>query len=462
MAPAKAFLAASTTLHVIKRSVSKIEFIEDQKAMAVEYTSETQSLLDASLAAGLPHYHACAGQARCSTCRVLVIDGLESFGSRSPKEAELAAQRRWPETVRLACQSRPTGPASVRRHVHDAIDADLAWGEADNRPAAEEKQIGLLFCDISDFTSIAESQLAYDLGHSLNRFFKQLGDPILANHGVINKYLGDGMLAVFGLESPTHDEYARQAVRASLRMLAAVQNLNGYLRDHFGFSFEPRIGLHYGSVLVGKLGHPDKIDFTVIGDAVNAASRFEASNKNHGTRLLASEDLVGPILPSLEIGRSFEAQLRGRSGSVRLFEILGFLESDPVFLVQSTFEIIAPKADAFSMDFYRRLFALHPEIEHLFARTDMATMRLMLMRMIGVTVRGLHNLPKILPDLRALGMRHAGYGVREEHFDFVEDALLHALGVHLGEAFRSDVRQGWRDVLGLIRRAMLSGLLLKK
>ena len=147
---------------------------------------------------------------------------------------------------------------------------------------------------------------------------------------------------------------------------------------------------------------------------------------------------------------------------MRLFEILGFLESDPVFLVQSTFEIIAPKADAFSMDFYRRLFALHPEIEHLFARTDMATMRLMLMRMIGVTVRGLHNLPKILPDLRALGMRHAGYGVREEHFDFVEDALLHALGVHLGEAFRSDVRQGWRDVLGLIRRAMLSGLLLKK
>ena len=371
--------------------------------MAVECAPEAQSLLDASLAAGLPHYHACAGQARCSTCRVLVIDGLESFGPRSPKEAELAARHRWPETVRLACQSRPTGPAKVRR------------------------------------------------------FFKQLGDPILANHGVINKYLGDGMLALFGLDSPRHDECARQAVRASLRMLAAAQNLNGYLQSHFGFSFEPRIGLHYGSVLVGQLGHPDKIDFTVIGDAVNTASRIEASNKNHGTRLLASEDLVAPILPSLEIGRSFEAQLRGRSGSVRLFEILGFLENDPVFLVQSTFEIIAPKADAFATDFYRRLFALHPEIELLFVRVEMTTMRLMLMRMIGVTVRGLHNLPKILPDLRALGMRHSSYGVRAEHFDFAEDALLHALTVHLGEAFCPEVRQGWRDVFGLIRRAMLSG-----
>ena len=136
--------------------------------------------------------------------------------------------------------------------------------------------------------------------------------------------------------------------------------------------------------------------------------------------------MVAPILPSLEIGRSFETYLRGRCKRVRLFEILGFLESDPIFLVRSTFEMIAPKADAFAKDFYRRLFALQPEIEFLFARTEMATMRLMLMRMIGVTVGGLHNLPKIRSELRALGMRHSGYGVRAEHFDFAEDALLHA------------------------------------
>jgi class 3 adenylate cyclase/hemoglobin-like flavoprotein len=441
----------------MKRTAPQIEFVEDQKVMAVQCLPESQSLLEASLAAGLPHFHACGGQARCSTCRVLVLDGLESFGPRSPEEAELAAQRCWPDAVRLACQSHPTGPAKVRRLVHDPIDADLASGGTDAWPAAEEKNIGLLFCDISDFTRIAEGQLAYDLVHSLNRFFKQLGDPIVANHGVINKYLGDGMLALFGLDSPTPDECARQAVRASLRMIAAAKNLNEYLQDRFGFSFEPRIGLHYGSVVVGQLGHPDNIDFTVIGDAVNTASRIEAANKNHGTSLLASEDLVGPILPSLEIGRSFETQLRGRTGSVRLFEILGFLESDPIFLVQSTFEIIAPKADAFAADFYRRLFALHPEIEFIFDGVEMATMRQMLMRMIGIAVRGLHHLPQLLPELRALGIRHAGYGVRAEHFDSTEDALLHALAVHLGEAFRADVREGWREVFGLIRRAMLSG-----
>ncbi len=432
-----------------------IEFLEGQRAISVECAADTKSLLDASLAAGLPHYHACSGKARCSTCRVLVIDGLASFGPRSADEAELATKRNWPDAIRLACQSCPTGPAKVRRLVNDAIDADLANCDVSGWPTAEEKRLGLLFCDISGFTTIAEKQLPYDIVHSLNRFFKQLGDPILANHGIINKYLGDGMLALFGIDNPSHEECARQAIRASLRMLAAAQNLNRYLEDHFGYSFEPRIGLHYGSVVVGQVGHPKKRDFTVIGDAVNTASRIEVLNKNHGTRVLASEDLVAPILPSLEIGRRFEARIRGRSESVRLIEILGFLERDPAFLVQSTFEIIAPKADAFARDFYRHMFAKHPEIERLFARVEMATMRLMLMRMIGVTVRGLQNLPEILPALRDLGMRHAGYGVRAEHFDFAEDALLHALALHLGDAFAPEVRQGWRDVFDLIRRAML-------
>jgi class 3 adenylate cyclase/hemoglobin-like flavoprotein len=433
-----------------------IEFIEEQKPRPVECPAGTPSLLAASLAAGLPHHHACEGQARCSTCRVLVIDGLESFGPRSGKEAELAAQRHWPDTVRLACQSCPHGPAKVRRLVHDFIDADLANCQADGWPVAEEKQIGVLFCDISGFTTIAEDQLAYDIVHSLNRFFKQLGDPIFANHGVINKYLGDGMLALFGLSNSTHEECARDAVRASLRMLAAARHLNEYLQTHFGFSFEPRIGLHYGSVIVGQVGHPDNIDFTVIGDAVNTASRIEALNKNHGTRVLASEDLVAPILPSLEVGRRFETRIRGRTESVRLVEILGLLESDPVFLVQSTFEIIAPKADAFAADFYRHLFARHPEIEPLFARVEMATMRTMLMRMIGVTVRGLHNLPQVLSNLRDLGMRHVGYGVRPEHFDFTEEALNHALALHLGDSFGPEVRQGWQEAFNLVRRAMLS------
>src|SRR5690606_35800064 len=115
----------------------------------------------------------------------------------------------------------------------------------------------------------------------------------------------------------------------------------------------------------------------------------------------------------------------------------------------------ASNAEAFSEDFYRYLFSQHPEIKPLFAHVEMATMQAMLMRMIGVIIRGLHNLPEILPGLRDVGLRHVGYGVRPEHFAFAEAALLHTLALHLGAAFTSDVRQGWQEVLDLIQRAML-------
>lgn len=306
--------------------MADIEFIEGHRSVLVRCADPRQTLLDASLAAGISHYHACEGKARCSTCRVLVIDGSGALGERSGPEVELARQRGWPEMIRLACQIRPTGPAKVRRVVNDDVDVALACRECGDWPAAEERAMALLFCDIRGFTEIAEQHLAYDVVHALNRFFKQLGDPIIANRGIINKYMGDGFLALFGAEGGAREECCLQAARAGVGMLAAARVLNVYLEDHFGFSFEPRIGMHYGRVLVGPMGHPSRVDFTVIGDAVNAASRIEASNKAHGTDILASEELVGPIRGVVRTGRVFEGRLRGRRGKVLLNEILGIEE----------------------------------------------------------------------------------------------------------------------------------------
>lgn len=435
--------------------VGTVHFMEGQQSIAVDCSLPGGNLLAASLAAGVPHYSACGGNGRCSTCRILVIEGIETFGPRSEAESALAEARRWPDTVRLACQATTCGPAKVRRIVNDDIDADLALHDNDEWPAAEEREIALLFCDIAGFTQIAESQLPYDLVHSLNRFFKQIGDPILANGGVINKYLGDGLLALFGVEGATREDASRRAARAALRILAATRYLNVYLREHFGFTFEPRIGLHYGRVLLGQVGHPEKIDLTVIGDAVNTASRIETANKDCGTRLLASEAFVEPLRATLEFGRIFDGvALRGRDERHRLYEIAGFREIDSVYLVQSTFEQLAPQADAFGQTFYRELFRLHPAIEPLFARTDMREMRRMLMRMIGVAVRGL---PAVSPLLADLGARHAGYGVLEEYYPIAGAALIHALRTHLGEAFVPEVEEAWTEVYGLIAKAMLAG-----
>ncbi len=292
--------------------------------------------------------------------------------------------------------------------------------------------------------------------HSLNRFFRQIGDPILANGGVINRYLGDGPLALFGVNGGSREECSLQAVRASLRMLSAVRGLNVYRQEHFGFTFELRIGLHFGRVVVGQIGHPEKVEFTVIGDAVNAASRFEGVNKGHGTQLLASEDLVAPILETLLIGQTIEEiLLRARQEPLHLYEITGFREVDSVFLLQSTFEQIAPQADAFAECFYEQLFALKPELKELFAKTDMGVMRRMLIRMIAVTVRGL---PGISDQLRELGARHVGYGASPAHYAFAIEAMLSALRTHLSTAFVPEVEKAWTGVLHMIRETMLEGI----
>jgi class 3 adenylate cyclase/hemoglobin-like flavoprotein len=385
---------------------------------------------------------------------VTVIDGALGLGDRTAGEIELASTRRWPDTMRLACQCRPTGDAKVRRVIADDIDADMAAHEMAGWPVAEERDMALLFCDIEAFTKITEHQLAYDVVHSLNRFFKQMGDPILANGGTINKYLGDGLLALFGMDGASHEDCSRRAIRASLRMIAAAGQLNSHLLDRFGFVLEPRIGLHFGRILMGQMGHPENIELTVIGDSVNAASRIEEANKRHGTRVLASEDLVAPILSSLDIGKTIETNLRGRRGRVRLFEIRGFREIDPVLRVQATFEQLTPHADAFAKSFYRRLFELEPELRTLFASTEMVAMRRMLMRMIGLTV---HRLPEILPQLMDLGARHAGYGVKPEYYPIARNALLHALREHLGADFVPEVEQAWQETFDIIRDTMLKG-----
>jgi len=280
-----------------------IKFIEGRQTRMVE-CPQNASLLEASLASGIPHYHTCGGMGKCSTCRVLVVEGEESLSPRSTKEATLATEKHWPAFVRLACQTRLNGSATVRRFVTDDIDADMASGEAAGRPSSEELDVAILFCDIERFTSIAEQNLAYDITHALNRFFKQVGDPILANGGIIHRYLGDGLLALFGVDGASRQESSLRAIRAGLRMLMATRSLNDYLRENFGFTFEVRIGAHFGRVLVGRIGHPERPDFTVVGDAVNIASKIEAANKEYATRFLVSEELAETIRETLRLGKT--------------------------------------------------------------------------------------------------------------------------------------------------------------
>src|SRR5262245_28206535 len=165
----------------------------------IEEADDGLTLLQISLKHGLAHLHECGGNARCSTCRVMICEGLENVLPRNQAEQRLADAKGFEPDIRLACQTRLRGPISLRRLVYD--DKDVAVVRAEEGPSTGcERAVAILFSDIRDFTPFAEANMPYDVVHILNRYFLVMGDAVLENGGYIDKYIGDGMMALFGVD----------------------------------------------------------------------------------------------------------------------------------------------------------------------------------------------------------------------------------------------------------------------
>ena len=301
-----------------------IHFLPDDRHVEV---ADGETILTASLRADIPHAHACGGMARCSTCRVLVLEGIESCGPRTPPEKELAEQLDFSDDVRLACQTTVHGDLSIRRPVIDRVDlalANLLGRSRATERVGKERHLAILFADIAGYTPFAESLMPYDVTHVLNRYFFLMGEVIQSHGGHISDYIGDGLMALFGIEGDGDQAvHAAQAVRAGLGMFEALNELNPYLQTMYGREFDIRVGVHVGEVVVGTIGIAPMEKLAAIGDAVNFASRIEAASKEAGTRFLVSKETEGKLDESFQIGRSFEVPIKGKAGTHTLYEILG-------------------------------------------------------------------------------------------------------------------------------------------
>jgi adenylate cyclase len=291
----------------------------DGTSIAVDDPGHT--LLQLALKHGVPLLHECGGNARCSTCRVMISDGMENVLPRNDAEQKLAEFKGFEDDVRLACQTRVRGPVRVRRLVHDKTDAAIAEAEHGESSGCE-RSLAILFSDIRDFTPFSESNLPYDVVHMLNRYFLTMGDAVLQNDGYIDKYIGDGMMALFGVSGGDPRSACLAAVRTALQMLDSLAELNRYLREHFAVEFRMRIGIHYGDVVLGQMGHPKKMQLTAIGDSVNTASRIETAVKGTTANLLVSEAVYGHIKDDVETGIEVDAVLRGKHGTYKLYEVV--------------------------------------------------------------------------------------------------------------------------------------------
>jgi class 3 adenylate cyclase/nitrite reductase/ring-hydroxylating ferredoxin subunit len=159
----------------------------------------------------------------------------------------------------------------------------------------------------------------YDVLYLLNRYFVQAGEIVEENGGYIDKFVGDGLMALFGIDD--QPDAPLRSVNAALKTLAAVDRMKPYFSSMYGVDFDIRIGLHYGEAVIGSLGSMGHERMTAIGDVVNVASRVETANKEAGTRLLITDALYERVRDSVEAGDFIRTRLRGTSDRVTLHEI---------------------------------------------------------------------------------------------------------------------------------------------
>ncbi|WP_171133266.1 adenylate/guanylate cyclase domain-containing protein [Ruegeria sp. HKCCA6707] len=270
-----------------------------------DVTSEKgMTLLEMSQSNGVPHTALCGGKGRCTTCRVIVEDGAGKLPPPSEAEARSLAAVGAAEGTRLACQLRPTEPLTVFRVFRPEGGRDRAHASQ-----GQERQLAVLFLDMRGFTARTTGQLPYDIVFLLNRFFDAIVPSITAHGGTVDKYMGDGLLAMF--ETPDAESSARASLAAAADIGRALARFNQQLEAEGSPAIRIGMGLHLGDLVLGEIGAAKHAPRTIIGDAVNVASRLEGETKALSVELLASAKVLQAAGIEPDRSQLREFRLRG-------------------------------------------------------------------------------------------------------------------------------------------------------
>ena len=274
------------------------------------------SILEASRVGDIPHYSVCGGRGRCSTCRIRVIEGLDKLPPAGSVERMTLSRISAAPDVRLACQVRPTEPLKVEPLLAAHPEKALRDASGHGKPGREQ-EIVVLFCDIRSFTALSDHRLPFDVVFLLNRYFAVVGRAVERSGGRLDKFIGDGAMALFGLEG-RKSEACRQALAASADILRELDGLSAQLRGEIPAPLRVAIGIHVGPAIVGAMGYGGVMGVTAIGDTVNVASRLESAAKEFDAAMVVSEAVV--TLSGLDL-TEFESRKIDIRGSARPLDI---------------------------------------------------------------------------------------------------------------------------------------------
>lgn len=209
----------------------------------------------------------------------------------------------------------------VRYVSKDVADKIMAGGEL---PAvkSERRKITTLFSDVRGFTTLSERMSPEQIVLLLNQYFDRMIEAIFRNQGHLNKFIGDGMMAMFG--APQDDAYQEEhAIRAALEMRTQVEKLREQFKRDHDCDFSIGIGINTGVAVVGNIGSEQKMEYTAIGDAVNLASRLESATKEMKVDILVSEYTYVAVRNQFRFKKHGTLAVKGKADQIQIYEVLG-------------------------------------------------------------------------------------------------------------------------------------------
>jgi adenylate cyclase len=262
----------------------------------------------------------------------------------------------------LIGRSRRALRSAFSRYVSPELVQQLVTSESPPSLGGEELQATVFFSDIKGFTTISESMTPPEVVSLLNEYHSAMADVVQKHGGMVDKFIGDGLMAIF--HAPTfHPDHAMHASLASLECFDVLSQLVPRLEERYGQTIEARIGLDTGDIVVGNIGSSTRLEYTAIGDTVNSAARLEAGNKLYGTQILVGEDTAAGVEGKLIVREIDRMLIKGKTRPKRIFEIV------------CTPDRLTPEIEALHADFHRgrqlylaqsfdeaeRVFDMHPE-----------------------------------------------------------------------------------------------------
>jgi len=214
--------------------------------------------------------------------------------------------------------------------TEDLMKGDLALG-------GKKKRVTVFFSDIRDFTKFSEGHTPEEVVEMLNEYFEIMVGIVTKNHGVVDKFVGDAMMAIWGAPNSTGQDEVF-AVKACLEMRAALEKLNEIRIGRGQTEIRIGMGLNSGEAISGTIGSSERMEYTVIGDTVNTASRIESSTKAFGTDLLISGETLAAVGPKFVTEFAGAAEVKGKTEPLQMHKVKGYVtDQGDTILVQTKY-----------------------------------------------------------------------------------------------------------------------------